>query len=992
MATPRVTVDETLALSRVTVSDTAPRVAVSESGSTTGIQVTATSEVVSVVLSQSAAGVTSVNGQTGAVTGIATTSGVATSIAAIDFPVDSVNGKTNTVVLTTSDIAEGSNEYYTSARVNSAFDTRLATKTTDNLTQGSTNKYFSNTLARSAISASGSLSYDSGTGVISYTTPTTIASISNHDTDDLAEGGTNLYFTNQRAIDAVGGSGSTITPGRWDSPYTQNSAIRGFAQWAAGGTNNFSINNTSGSNDITALNVTGWSTHTQPLQKWTASSNTVASMSTAGVLTANSLSLTTYPTTSNITEGTNLYYTNDRADARVAIGIANLVDSAPGTLDTLNELAAALGDDPNYATTITTALGTKLATADFTSTANTWIATKTTANLAENTNLYYTDVRARTALSAGTGVGYDSGTGVISIGQAVGTTSDVTFNTIDSNIVDGNYVVGQLIATRNTGYTPPVSALTTISGQNGIAISSSIGGANGYGANIAVRYHTGDTTAAGNNAASIVTSGATGTSTSPAGVGTNLVLGAYNFDGYTTSVTGSANYASTIATTNQGGGTTAISPLQAQVYARQNFTSQTTVTTAVTGASGTGSVATLTFTLQNTAPYVVGQSVTIAGMTPSGYNGTVVITAATTSSISYANATTGFTSGGTIGAANTVTAAGTGFRVRGFANSTVMSAANRFNFMDLTASAATFKANAYTFADEVITGSTLTAKNYMTLGATTGSINQDTLTLKNNAATTTYATFASTGHTLSAAGLHTFTRTTTGTPGAQEGRPALNIQLTRTDQATPNNGDSTSFRTRVAGSNGTFYTLSDVNTGYATNGNVNWNLSLANGDQTTGSFSGLSTLTSSITSTTIRAGTASGTPGGSSVNDIMVISDTKILNNRPHRSAVTTHTMARGSTYTPAVGVNNFIELTLTAGTDPTYIDVDNLTVAGEGGHQAILVYNNSGSAIGNNDLVIRNNGTAINSTQDTIANGARVIFTVYCVGNYASCEYMIAA
>jgi hypothetical protein len=216
--------------------------------------------------------------------------------------------------------------------------------------------------------------------------------------------------------------------------------------------------------------------------------------------------------------------------------------------------------------------------------------------------------------------------------------------------------------------------------------------------------------------------------------------------------------------------------------------------------------------------------------------------------------------------------------------------------------------------------------------------------------------------------------------------------LTRTDQATPNNGDSTSFRTRVAGSNGTFYTLSDVNTGYATNGNVNWNLSLANGDQTTGSFSGLSTLTSSITSTTIRAGTASGTPGGSSVNDIMVISDTKILNNRPHRSAVTTHTMARGSTYTPAVGVNNFIELTLTAGTDPTYIDVDNLTVAGEGGHQAILVYNNSGSAIGNNDLVIRNNGTAINSTQDTIANGARVIFTVYCVGNYASCEYMIAA
>jgi hypothetical protein len=43
--------------------------------------------------------------------------------------------------------------------------------------------------------------------------------------------------------------------------------------------------------------------------------------------------------------------------------ISNLVDSAPGTLDTLNELAAALGDDPNYATTITNALAAKLALA-----------------------------------------------------------------------------------------------------------------------------------------------------------------------------------------------------------------------------------------------------------------------------------------------------------------------------------------------------------------------------------------------------------------------------------------------------------------------------------------------------------------------------------------------------------------------------------------------------------------------------------------------------
>lgn len=44
----------------------------------------------------------------------------------------------------------------------------------------------------------------------------------------------------------------------------------------------------------------------------------------------------------------------------VDTSISNLIDSAPSTLDTLNELAAALGDDPNFATTITNSIATKL--------------------------------------------------------------------------------------------------------------------------------------------------------------------------------------------------------------------------------------------------------------------------------------------------------------------------------------------------------------------------------------------------------------------------------------------------------------------------------------------------------------------------------------------------------------------------------------------------------------------------------------------------------
>ena len=53
-------------------------------------------------------------------------------------------------------------------------------------------------------------------------------------------------------------------------------------------------------------------------------------------------------------------YTKTEVDNKVA----GLVDSAPEALNTLNELAAALGNDANFATTIATQIGTKANTAD----------------------------------------------------------------------------------------------------------------------------------------------------------------------------------------------------------------------------------------------------------------------------------------------------------------------------------------------------------------------------------------------------------------------------------------------------------------------------------------------------------------------------------------------------------------------------------------------------------------------------------------------------
>ena len=79
-----------------------------------------------------------------------------------------------------------------------------------------------------------------------------------------------------------------------------------------------------------------------------------------GNVTGTTSSISNHDTDALSEGSTNLYYTNARADARAQLKIDALVDSAPNTLDTLNELAAALGDDANFSTTITNSIATKL--------------------------------------------------------------------------------------------------------------------------------------------------------------------------------------------------------------------------------------------------------------------------------------------------------------------------------------------------------------------------------------------------------------------------------------------------------------------------------------------------------------------------------------------------------------------------------------------------------------------------------------------------------
>ena len=82
---------------------------------------------------------------------------------------------------------------------------------------------------------------------------------------------------------------------------------------------------------------------------------TVTATTFSGALSGTIASATTATTQSagdNSTKVATTAYTDT--------AIANLADSAPSTLNTLNELAAALGDDANFSTTVTNSIATKL--------------------------------------------------------------------------------------------------------------------------------------------------------------------------------------------------------------------------------------------------------------------------------------------------------------------------------------------------------------------------------------------------------------------------------------------------------------------------------------------------------------------------------------------------------------------------------------------------------------------------------------------------------
>ena len=113
----------------------------------------------------------------------------------------------------TDSITEGSSNLFYSS---SLFDTDFGGKSTSDLSEGS-NLYYTDARARASVSASGDLSYNNSTGVfnvVTYKSADFNNDFAAKSTDDLSEGSTNLYFTDVRCRGAFSyGKGIDIGAG-----------------------------------------------------------------------------------------------------------------------------------------------------------------------------------------------------------------------------------------------------------------------------------------------------------------------------------------------------------------------------------------------------------------------------------------------------------------------------------------------------------------------------------------------------------------------------------------------------------------------------------------------------------------------------------------------------------------------------------------------------------------------------------------------------------
>ncbi len=245
-------------------------------------------------------------------------------------------------------------------------------------------------------------------------------------TDNLTEGTTNKYFTNQRALDATstaydaaGAASAAQTAAETYADGVATDAENAAKAYADGLAVNYDVAGAASSAQTAAQSYADGVALTAENNAKGYADTVALTAEQSAKSYADSLASNYDPAGSAQTAETNAASYTDTA-------ISTLVNGAPALLDTLNELAAAINDDASFASTIATQIGTKqntltagdgISIVSDTVAVDSTIATKTYVDTAVatgvgaidtdsvpegSTNLYFTNQRAVDAIGGST--------------------------------------------------------------------------------------------------------------------------------------------------------------------------------------------------------------------------------------------------------------------------------------------------------------------------------------------------------------------------------------------------------------------------------------------------------------------------------------------------------------------------------------------------------------------------------------------------------------
>jgi hypothetical protein len=181
--------------------------------------------------------------------------------------------------------------------------------------------------------------------------------------------------------------------------------------------------------------------------------------------------LTGTPTAPTAAASTNT--TQVATTAFVRAEVAALVGTAGATLDTLGELATALGNDANLSTTLTTSIGLKAPLASPTFTGTVTLPDNTVALGVKTTGDYVSSLVQGTGVTITNNTG-ESSTPTIAIGQSVDTSSSVQFAAVTAPVIGNASTATTLQTARTITLGGDLSGSVSFNGSSNVTLTATV--------------------------------------------------------------------------------------------------------------------------------------------------------------------------------------------------------------------------------------------------------------------------------------------------------------------------------------------------------------------------------------------------------------------------------------------------------------------------------------------------------------------------------------